>query len=225
MEQRKCFEFFVKNKVQNVGLRLAIAKLIPDELDIRTDNMPDGSVRVIVKGHKHEVLEFWERLQKQVLGKAENPTFSQPAEMVGMPIETDRFFHKLQCEQMEKFVGVGLDMKSSIDSMSTKIGGMDGKIDGMTNKINGMSGKIDGMSSKIDGMSSNIDNMSDKIGGMNGKIDNMSSKIDGMSGNIDHMSGKIDNMSSKIGHMSSKLDTLPKNMARELAKLKKNGLF
>jgi acylphosphatase len=148
MEQRKCFEFTVKNKVQNVGLRLAIAKLIPDELDVRTDNLPNGSVRVVVKGHKQEVMEFWERLQKQLLGKAENPTFSQPAEMAEMSIETDRFFHKLQCEQMDKFVGVGLDMKSSIDSMS-----------------------------------------------------------------------------SKIDHMSFRLDTLPQDMARELAKLKKNGLL
>jgi acylphosphatase/uncharacterized protein YoxC len=204
MEQRKCFEFTVKNKVQNVGLRLAIAKLIPDELDVRTDNMPDGSVRVVVKGYKKEVMEFWERLQKQVLGKAENPTFSQPAEMAEMSIETDRFFHKLQCEQMEKFVDVGLDMKSSIDGMSAKIGGMDGKFDGMTNKIDGMSGKIDGMSSKIDGMSSKVDNMS---------------------GKINHMSDKIDNMSSKIDHMSSRLDTLPQNMASELAKLKKKGLL
>jgi acylphosphatase len=155
MEQRKCFAFTVKNKVQNVGLRLDIAKLIPDELDVRTDNMPDGSVRVVVKGYKKEVMEFWERLQKQVLDKAENPTFSQPAGMAEMSIETDRFFHKLQCEQMEEFVDVGLDMKGSIDSMS----------------------------------------------------------------------GKIDNMSSKIDHMSSKLDTLPENMAKELAKLKKNGLL
>jgi peptidoglycan hydrolase CwlO-like protein/acylphosphatase len=166
--------------------------------------MPDGSVRVVVKGYKKEVMEFWERLQKQLLGKAENPTFSQPAEMAEMPIETDRFFHKLQCEQMEKFVDVGLCLKGSIDSMSAKIGGMDGKIDGMANKIDGMSGKIDGMSSTIDHMS--------------GKIDNMSSKIDGMGNKIDGMSGNID-------HMSSKLDTLPGDIAKELAKLKKNGLL
>jgi hypothetical protein len=39
------------------------------------------------------------------------------------------------------------------------------------------------------------------------------------------MSGKIEGMGSKIDHMSSKLDTLPKDMARELAKLKKNGFL
>jgi len=148
MGQRKCFEFIVKDTVQNVGLRLAIAKQVPDELDVRTDNLPDGSVRVVVKGQKQDVRKFWEQLQKQVLGKVENPAFSKAEGITTMPIQTDRFFHKLQCEQMEKFVGVGLDMKGSID---------------------GMSGKIDSM--------------------------------------------------------SSKLDTLPQNMAREMAKLRKNGLL
>jgi acylphosphatase len=135
MSEPKCFEFIVKNNVQGVGLRLAIAKQIPDELDVRTDNLPDGSVRVVVKGEKRDVKKFWEQLQKQVLGKAENPTFSQPEGIVEMPIETDRFFHKLQCEQMEKFVDVGLDMKGSIDSMSGKIDGMGSKIDHMSSKL------------------------------------------------------------------------------------------
>jgi len=135
MPQKRCFEFIVKNRVQGVGLRLAIAKQIPDELDVRTDNLPDGSVRVVVKGQKQDVKKFWEQLQKQVLGKAENPAFSQIEGIVEMPIETDRFFHKLQCEQMEKFVDVGLDMKGSIDSMSGKIDGMGSKIDHMSSKL------------------------------------------------------------------------------------------
>lgn len=48
MARKKCFQFIVKDKVQDVGLRLAIAKLIPDELDVRADNLPNGSVRVVV---------------------------------------------------------------------------------------------------------------------------------------------------------------------------------
>ncbi|MHC4477388.1 MAG: acylphosphatase [Planctomycetota bacterium] len=152
MAARKCCQFIVKDKVQDRGLRLAIAKLIPDELDVRADNMPDGSVRVVVKGQKKEVVEFWKALHKEVLGKADNPGLSDPKDMLGMSIATDRFFHKLQCEQMEKFVDVGLEMKSSIDTMS----------------------------------------------------------------------GKIDDMNSGL---NSKLDVLPKNIAKELANLKKNGFF
>ena len=131
MARKKCFEFIVKDKVQDVGLRLAIAKQVPDELDVRTDNLPDGSVRVVVRGQKQDVMRFWEQLQKQVLGEAKNPTFSEPQEMAKMPIDTDRFFHKLQCEQMGKFVDVGLQMKNSVDTMSGKIDNMSSKLDAL----------------------------------------------------------------------------------------------
>lgn len=120
--QRRCFEFTVKDKVHDVGLRLVIAKQVPDELDIRTDNLPDGSVRVVIRGQEQEVRGFWEELQKQILGKAENPTFSEPREIVEIPIDTNRFFHKLECEQLGKFVDVGLSMKGSIDKLPEKIG-------------------------------------------------------------------------------------------------------
>lgn len=129
MAAKKCFKFIVKDKVQDVGLRLAIAKLIPDELDVRADNLPNGSVRVVVRGYKQDVMRFWKALQQQVLGKAENPTFSEPAVMTTTPMKTDRFFHKLQCEQMEKFVDVGLEMKKSIDGMSSTLTSMDSKLD------------------------------------------------------------------------------------------------
>ncbi len=121
MAKKRCFQFIVKDNVQDVGLRLAITKLIPDELDVRTDNLPEGSVRVVVRGYKQDVMRFWKALQQQVLGKAENPTFSGPAPMTTLSIETDRFFHKLQCEQMGKFVDVGLHMKNSVDAMSSKL--------------------------------------------------------------------------------------------------------
>jgi acylphosphatase len=135
MAKKKYFQFIVKDKVQDVGLRLAIAKLIPDELDVRADNLPDGSVRVVVRGYKGDVIRFWEELQKHVLGKVENPAFSKTEGITTMPIQTDRFFHKLQCEQMEKFVGVGLDMKGSIDGMSSKIGSMNSKLDTLPENI------------------------------------------------------------------------------------------
>lgn len=114
MLEKKHFQFDVKDKVQDVGLRLAIAKQIPDELDARTDNLPDG-VRVTIKGQADEVKKFWESLQKQTLGKAENPTFTEPREVAEIPIDTNRFFHKLQCEQLGKFVDVGLEMRDAIN--------------------------------------------------------------------------------------------------------------
>lgn len=143
MPAKKCYQFIVKDKVQDVGLRLAIAKLIPDELDVRVDNLPDGSVRVIVRGYKQDVMEFWEQLQKYVLGKANNPTFSTPEGLMTTSVGTDRFFHKLQCAQMGKFVDVGLEMKSSIDAMSSKIDNMGDDIKGMSSTLNSMDCKLD----------------------------------------------------------------------------------
>ena len=117
--------------------------------------MPDGRVRVIVRGYKKDVIQFWKRLQQEVLGKADNPSFSQPADVFENSVETDRFFHKLQCEQLEKFVHVGLEMKDSFTGMKTE----------------------------------------------------------------------ITSMGSEIATMSSKIDNLPKNMAKEIVKLKKDGYF
>jgi acylphosphatase len=131
MPKKKCFQFIVKDKVQDVGLRLAIAKLIPDELDVRADNLPDGSVRVVLRGYERDVMRFWEQLQKHILGKVQNPTFSNTEGITTMPIATDRFFHKLQCEQMEKFVGIGSELKGSIDGMSVKIDNMSSKLDSL----------------------------------------------------------------------------------------------
>jgi len=160
MTKKKCFQFTVKDKVQDVGLRLAIAKLIPDELDVRADNLPDGSVRVVLRGYERDVRRFWEQLQKHVLGKAENSTFSNTEGLATMSIDTNRFFHKLQCEQMEKFVDVGYDIVNSINGMGNKIDGLGGKIDNMSNKIGSMStginGKLDSISSKLEALPKNM---------------------------------------------------------------------
>jgi acylphosphatase len=131
MPKRKCFQFIVKNKVQDVGLRLAIARLVPDELDVRADNLSDGSVRVVVRGQEDDVWKFWKNLQIEVLGKTDNPTFSQPTTMTTMSIDIHRFFHKLQCEQMEKFVDVGLEMRDSICSIGGKIDNMISRLDAL----------------------------------------------------------------------------------------------
>ena len=52
-------------------------------------------------------------------------------------------FNKLRCEQMEKFVDVGLDMKNSIDRMASKIGHMSGKLDAVNGKFDVMNSKLD----------------------------------------------------------------------------------
>lgn len=173
MAGKRCYQFIVKDKVQDVGLRLAIARLIPDELDVRADNLPDGSVRVIVRGEKREVVKFWKQLRGQILGKAENPAFSGPSGMNGISVQTDRFFHKLQCEQMETAVEVWADMKNSIDAMSNRIGGMDSKPGGMSGKLDGINGTLDSANTKLDGVSLKLDGMNSTLRSMEAELDTL----------------------------------------------------
>ena len=145
----KYFQFIVKDKVQDVGFRLAIAKLLPDSLDVRVDNLEDGSVRVVLRGEEKEVREFYERLKRGTLGKSVNPEFVNLTQVEGDGISTDRFFHKLQCEQMEKFVDVGFEMKGSMD-------GMKGSMDEMKGSMVEMKGSVDEMSKDIKSLPENL---------------------------------------------------------------------
>ena len=104
------FEFTIENEVTDVRLRLDIAGRVPDELDIRIDNLSAHKVKVYLRGKEEGVERFYRHLKKQKkLGDAKNYTVSElkPVEAGCIEINTDRFFHKLQCEQMGKFVKVG----------------------------------------------------------------------------------------------------------------------
>lgn len=111
-----CFEFKVKNKakVTDVGFRLKIAQRIPDELDVRAENINKNEVRIIVKGKEHEAKAFYEKL-KEELG---NPQLYGFRKVTPTLVKTDRFFHKLECEQLGKFVDVGLEMRDAIKEMT-----------------------------------------------------------------------------------------------------------
>jgi acylphosphatase len=118
------FYFDIENKVTGVGLRLSIAKEVPDELEIRIDNLADNKVRVYLKGNKDASDKFYARLKTNKLGQAEQYHFSEmkAIDKAGcFGVSTDRFFHKLQCEQLGKFVEVGVSMQTDISSMKTSI--------------------------------------------------------------------------------------------------------
>jgi hypothetical protein len=118
------FFFEIENKVTDVGLRLAIGQEVPDELEIRIDNLSSSKVRVFLKGNETAVKKFYSLLQTKKLGHAEKFTFSkiQPVTTVGcFSVNTDRFFHKLQCEQLGKFVDTGIEMQKDIKAMTKSI--------------------------------------------------------------------------------------------------------
>lgn len=126
------FYFYIENKVTDVGLRLSIAQDVPDELDVRVDNIADNKVVVYLKGNTESVKKFYNRLKTKQLGKAEKYTFSdlKPVESVGcFNINTDRFYHKLQCEQLGKFVEVGIKMGEDIHKMTNRMEELTKKMD------------------------------------------------------------------------------------------------
>ncbi|MBN2014902.1 MAG: hypothetical protein JW778_06955 [Candidatus Altiarchaeota archaeon] len=119
------FYFYIENKVTDVGLRLDIAKDIPDELEIRVDNITKNKVRVYLRGKEQAVERFYKYIKKKKkIGKAENYSISElklMEEAGCINIDTNRFFHKLECEQMGKFVDVGIEMREEITAMKEEI--------------------------------------------------------------------------------------------------------
>jgi hypothetical protein len=141
MMDKQIFYFNIENRVVDVGLRLAVAMEVPDQLGIRMDNEAENKVKVYLEGNEDAARKFYEKLKTKKLGKAEHYSFSElkPIESAGcFSIDTDRFYHKLQCEQLGKFVETGLDMKKSIDGLGDKIDGLGDKIDGLGNKMDAL---------------------------------------------------------------------------------------
>ncbi|MEA3254363.1 MAG: acylphosphatase [Candidatus Altiarchaeota archaeon] len=116
------FYFHIEDTVTNVGLRLALAGIIPDELKLRVDNLSEHKVRVYLQGNEEAINNFHNHIkERKTLGKAKNFTISElkpiNEEQGCFSIDTNRFFHKLECEQMGKFVDVGLDIQKEMKRM------------------------------------------------------------------------------------------------------------
>jgi len=166
--EKEIFEFTIENKVTDVGLRLAVASRVPDELDIRADNITENKVKIYLKGSKESIERFYSQLKEQKLGDAEDYTFSElklvePAGCMG--VNTDRFFHKLQCEQLGKFVEVGT---AGFRELGDKIDGMG---DNLGSKIDGLGERMD---SGFDGLGNKID---EGFGNMSNKLDDLPKEI------------------------------------------------
>ncbi len=114
------FEFKIKDKekIRDVGFRLKIAERIPDDLEARVEN-ENGFVKVTLQGEEKRVGEFYNKLKGELSG---NPiVFLELKSIPDTIIRTERFFHKLECEQLGKFVDVGLEMRDAIKELPDKI--------------------------------------------------------------------------------------------------------
>lgn len=153
------FYCHIANKVTDVGLRLAIAKEVPDELSIRVDNLADNKVVVYLKGNKVSAEKFYDTLKTKKLGDAKDYRFSEfkPIESTKSPeVDTDRFYHKLQSEQLGKFVEIGLAMGGNIEKMAGSVKGMDESMGEMAGNIGGMNKVVGGLDNKYHNISKTL---------------------------------------------------------------------
>jgi hypothetical protein len=120
---RKGYSFTVSDGVVDVGTRLDLVKYLPRDLEIQADNDPNERyVTVHLGGNKDSIRNYYNLIQSKPLGKSTNACFTELKENGESTItNSDRFFHQLQCEQLGKFVDVGLDMRHDINHMSNKM--------------------------------------------------------------------------------------------------------
>jgi len=168
------FQFSIENKVVDVGLRLAIAQEVPDELEIRVDNVTENSVMVYLKGNETAVKKFYDCLKTKKLGKADKYNFSElkPLEIPGcFNIRSDRFYHKLQCEQMGKFVDAAIDMKGEMHNMGTEMHGMGTEMRDMRTEMRDGFG---GLTAELKNLNQKLDDLPERIAE---KLDDLPERI------------------------------------------------
>jgi hypothetical protein len=152
----KNYKFRVEDHVIGAGTRVAIAKELPDQVDLSMDNVDDERgqhVVVHVKGKEPDIEEFRHKIvdlkNSKKLGKAADYEISPIEEDTVHDIETARTFDKLECEQMSTFVDSSLELRDVTKAMSGKIDGLTDETRGIRTDIQGMSGKLDVLPEKI----------------------------------------------------------------------------
>jgi hypothetical protein len=122
------YKFRVENHVIGAGIRVAIAKELPDKVDLSLENVTDERgehVVVHVKGSESDVEEYRKKIvdlkNSNKLGKAADYDISKIQEDTIQDLDTGRTFNKLECEQMSTFVDSSLELRDLTKDMSGKI--------------------------------------------------------------------------------------------------------
>ncbi|MFH1373245.1 MAG: hypothetical protein ABII79_05575 [bacterium] len=85
---------------------------LPDDLEGRADNVGDVVV-VRLKGEEKRVKEFYNQLRSEL---PNNPlVLTQLSTIPNIIIKTERSYNRLQCEQMGKFVDIGIEMRDAMN--------------------------------------------------------------------------------------------------------------
>jgi hypothetical protein len=136
------YKFRVENHVIGAGTRVAIAKELPDNVDLSLENVTDERgehVVVHVKGHESDIEGYRKKVidlkNSNKLGKAADYGISKIEEDTVQDIDTGRTFNKLECEQMSTFVDSSLELRDLTKGMSSDIKEMSGKLDLLPERI------------------------------------------------------------------------------------------
>jgi hypothetical protein len=116
----KNYKFRVENHVIGAGTRVAIAKELPDNVDLRLENVVDERgehVVVHVKGEESDVEDYRNKVEylkkANKLGKAADYEITRIEEDTIQNIDTERTFNKLECEQMSTFVDTSIELRDT----------------------------------------------------------------------------------------------------------------
>jgi len=116
--------FFIQGKkVQNVGLRAKIMLLINSvKLVGFAENVPAGSaVSIEVWGSRESLLNFYQTMEKQKpKDSILTPPFFDDEKMPSSRKEMRSLMH-FQLEQMDKFIGVGKELRKEISEMGKQM--------------------------------------------------------------------------------------------------------
>ncbi|MBI1974201.1 acylphosphatase [Candidatus Micrarchaeota archaeon] len=147
--------FYIKDKVQDVGYRVHIVgKILESPLEGTAVNTADGSVKVMLRGEKEHILQFYEELKKEKPELAENPAMSKPEfnEALEVP-DAMRSSQHLMLGQFSKGVGFLAEMNQKLE---TGFNGMNQKLEtgfnGMNQTMTGMNQKLDESNQKLDSL-------------------------------------------------------------------------
>jgi acylphosphatase len=222
--------FYIKDKVQDVGYRVWIMeKILNSKLEGTAQNMPDGSIQVLLEGEKEKIIQFYEKIRKEKPELVENPTAMELIfdETLDVP-DALRSSQALQMDQFEKSVyylkglgnkvdGLGNKTEAGFDKLSNQT---EAGFDKLSNQTEAGFDKLSNqMEAGFDKLSNQMEAGFDKLSNqMETGFDSLGTKIDALPDKITtKITEKLDELPDKITtKITEKLDELPEKIAKAI---------
>ncbi|MBI1973324.1 acylphosphatase [Candidatus Micrarchaeota archaeon] len=143
--------FYIKDHVHDVGYRVYIVgKILESPLEGTAVNTQDGRVKVMLRGEKEHILQFYEELKKEKPELVENPTTSKLefSELLEVP-DAMRSSQHLMLGQFSKGVGFLAKMNQNLTGVNQNLAGVNQNLTGMDKKLDLVVNRLDELPKKI----------------------------------------------------------------------------